>query len=169
MQHIADALVSAALAELAQHHHTQIDLLTGQAGQGDPDVKDEIAYHLRDYRAFLKAADAWARGVRPVLTERGVYLVPSRSQGGTVHAVSRDGGFWRCGPTCAATAFHWHTALLLGIERAEELAELQDDGDAAAPTAAPDDDAACADSYEAAVRSLRDRIVACRARYLVAA
>lgn len=66
--------------------------------------------------------------MRPTRAPSGDWLIPSGSQGGAVvHRVSRHGGVWVCGETCKATAFHWHGAFLAGIERAEELAEAEDE------------------------------------------
>lgn len=124
------ALVARALASLAEHEHDAIDRLTDQPDQGEPSVKEELTFRLRDYEAFLKASYQWGTGVRPVLTPHGSWLVPSRTQGGVIHEISREGGYWRCGPTCKAKQFHWHSALILGIERAMELADEEDDGDA---------------------------------------
>jgi len=125
-------LVAAALDELMQQCHDQIDRLARQPKQGDPDVKAETAFWLAQYRAFTKAAYHWARGVRPAVSDSGAYLIPSASQpGAVVHEATRHGGVWVCGPTCEASLrgiFHWHTALLSGIERAYELADLHDDG-----------------------------------------
>lgn len=126
---LPEALVAEALATLAEQSHDQIDRLSLQPEQGDPTVKDEIKYHLRDYRAYIKAAYHWGRGVRPVLSPSGSWLIPSASSGGVIHEVSRPNGYWQCGPSCLAQQFHWHTALALGIEKAMELAEQADDGD----------------------------------------
>ena len=122
-------LVAQALASLAEQSHDAIDRLSRAPEQGDPSVKDEIKFHLRDYRAYIKAAYHWGRGVRPVLSPTGSWLIPSASSGGVIHEVSRPNGFWQCGPSCLAQQFHWHTALALGIEKALELANDNDDGD----------------------------------------
>jgi|GEM_PF-2264473 hypothetical protein len=122
-------LVARALASLAEQEHDAINVLLDQSEQGEPTVKDELAFHLRDYKAFLRAGHQWGRGIRPVYTPAGSWLVPSRTLGGVVHEVSRPKGFWQCGPTCEAKQFHWHTALILGIERAMELADQEDAGD----------------------------------------
>lgn len=139
-------LVAQALASLAEAEHDAIDRLSLQPEQGDPDVKDEIKFHLRDYRAYIKAAYHWGRGVRPILSASGGWLIPSASSGGVIHEVSRPNGYWHCGPSCPAQQFHWHQALALGIERAMELAEQQDDGDPG-PDEPPTDDATDDDPF----------------------
>src|SRR5690349_5342031 len=111
-------LVARALASLIEQTHDAIDRLSAQPEQGEPSVKEELRYQLRDYNAYIKAAHQWALGVRPVALPNGSWLVPSRTTGGVVYEVSKPEGFWRCGPNCKCEQFHWHTALMLGIERA---------------------------------------------------
>jgi hypothetical protein len=152
-------LVAAALEELTRDCHTQIDRLAAQPKQGDPDVKDETKFWLSQYRSFTKAAYHWARGVRPAVSDAGAWLIPSASQpGAVVHEVTRHGGVWVCGPTCEAGkrgVFHWHSALIQGIERARELADLHDDG--------PDCDEADADA-EPFLPPTAEEVAAWRAR-----
>lgn len=121
-------LIASALEELAQRCADHLAGLAQQTEQGDPTVRDERAFWLKQQRAFDKALHYWLSGVRPTRAPSGDWLIPSGSQGGAVvHRVSRHGGVWVCGETCKATAFHWHGAFLAGIERAEELAEAEDE------------------------------------------
>lgn len=121
-------LVARAIQQLADECHAQVDALAAQPDQGDPDVKTEARHWLAQYRAFTKAAYYWGAGVRPVATVDG-WLVPSASRAGAVvHAVTRRGGVWSCGPTCEAKSFHWHTALVVALERAHDMADAEDDG-----------------------------------------
>jgi hypothetical protein len=167
------ALVAAALDELLQQCHDQIDRLGRQQQQGDPTVKEETRFWLSQYRALTKASYYWQQGVRPAVSERGAWLIPSASRpGAVVHEVTRHGGIWVCGPTCEAKSFHWHTALLAGIERARELADLHDDGDveedaydAYEPEAGGDADPFLPD----AGATLGRRLAEARKRYLQAA
>ena len=134
-------LVAQALASLAEQCHDEIDRLDRQPHQGAPDIKSEKVFFLRQYRAFIKAAYHWGRGVRPVLSASGSWLVPSGSRAGQIYEVTKHGGVWQCGPDCAGRDFfHWHTALIAGLDRAMELAEQQDDGDPG-PGEPPTDDA----------------------------
>lgn len=128
------ALIAAALEELMGECHTQIDRLARQSKQGDPDVKAESRFWLAQYRAFTKALHYWQQGVRPTVSTSGAWLIPSASRpSAVVHEMTKHGGVWACGPTCEAGGrgiFHWHSALIQGIEKAMELADLHDDGDA---------------------------------------
>lgn len=125
-------LVASALEELTRECHTQIDRLAAQPKQGDPDVKAETKFWLSQYRAFTKAAYYWQQGIRPTVSTSGAWLIPSASRpGSVVHECAKHGGIWVCGPSCEAGkrgVFHWHSALIGGIERAFELADLHDDG-----------------------------------------
>ena len=124
-------LVARALASLVEQCHDEIDRLLRQERQGAPDIKSERVFYLRQYRAFIKAAYHWGRGVRPVPTPTGGWLVPSGTRAGVVYEVARHGSVWVCGPSCEGRdGFHWHVALAVGIERAIEMADEEDDGDA---------------------------------------
>lgn len=57
-----------------------------------------------------------------------------------IHRLSRQGGVWTCGPSCQATAFHWHGALVEALDRAWELGDLHDDAADFAPDAAIDEE-----------------------------
>ena len=140
------SLVIAALEERAQQVKDEIGRLqlaiTANDAQGDPDLKQEHAYLLKHFNAYNKALFYWHKGVRPERASNGDWLIPSGSQGGaTIHRVSRAGGVWVCGPSCKASAFHWHGAIIEAHERAEELAALHDDTPAwFEPAADVDDD-----------------------------
>lgn len=125
-------LIASALEELAQRCADHLAGLATQSDQGDPTVRDERAFWLKQQRAFDKALHYWLKSVRPTRTPSGDWLIPSGSQGGAVvHRASRIGGVWACGESCEAGRrgiFHWHPALIAGIERAEELAEASDEG-----------------------------------------
>lgn len=126
-------LIASALEELAQRCADALAGLKTQSDQGDPTVKEERQFWTRQQRAFDKALHYWLSGVRPTRTPSGDWLIPSGSQAGRViHRITRHGGVWVCGDSCEAGrrgVFHWHSALIVGIERAEELAEGADDGD----------------------------------------
>lgn len=131
MNETCASLVVAALEERAQQVKQEIERLqaaiTANDAQGDPDLKQEHTYLLKHFNAYNKALFYWEKGIRPSQAPSGDWLIPSGSQGGaTIHRVSRAGGVWVCGPSCKATAFHWHGALIEGLERAEELAMLHD-------------------------------------------
>lgn len=127
-------LVARAIEELMQQCHDHIDRLSRQSKQGDPDVKTETKFWLSQYRAFTKALHYWQQGIRPTVSSSGSWLLPSASRpGAVIHECSKHGGVWACGPTCKAGArgiFHWHSALVQGIEQAMELADSTDDGEA---------------------------------------
>lgn len=126
-QLVVAALEEKALAVKLEIERLQTAILRNDA-QGDPDLKKEHTYLLGHFNAYNKAMFYWEKGIRPTQTPGGDWLIPSGSQGGaTIHRVSRAGGVWVCGASCAAKAFHWHPALLECIERAEELASLHDD------------------------------------------
>ena len=167
-------LVAAALEELMQRCKDQIDRLARQPKQGDPDVREESKFWLSQYKAFTKASFYWAKGVRPTVSPSGSYLIPSASRpGAVVHEVQRHGGVWVCGPTCEAKSFHWHSALLAGIDRAFELADLHDDGDIepydAYAELEPQIEIDPEPILPDAPRILGARLAAARARYLEAA
>lgn len=123
-----EQLVAAALEELAQQCADQLSKLDSQADQGDPDVKAERSFWKTQYNAFKRALVYWLQGLRPLHTPSGAWLVPSGSQAGAVsYLVERHGGVWACDGTCPAQRYHWHLALMAGLERADELAELHDD------------------------------------------
>lgn len=122
-------LVARALASLAEQCHDEINNLDRQPHQGAPDIKSERTFYLRQYRAFIKAAYHWGRGIRPVPTPTGGWLVPSGTRAGVIHEVARHGGVWVCGPSCEGReAFHWHVALVAGIDKSIEMADQEDDG-----------------------------------------
>src|SRR5262245_58808000 len=124
------ALVARALASLAEQCHDEIRRLDKQPHQGSPDIKSEKTFYLKQYRAFIRAAYHWGRGVRPDATPTGGWLVPSGTRAGLIHEVCKHGGVWVCGPSCEARdGFHWHTALAFAIETAIDLADAEDDGD----------------------------------------
>lgn len=149
-------LVARALANLAEREHDAINVLSEQPEQGEPSVKEELAFRLRDYNAYIKASFEWGKGIRPILSPRGAWLVPSRTTGGVVYEVSRANGYWQCGPNCKCPQFHWHTALALGIERAMEMADEEDDGLDLEPAEPSAED----------VRALRSRIAREAARQM---
>jgi len=126
--------VRAALDELAMNVLGEIrkleSAIKANDSQGDPDYKSEVRYYTAHYNAYNKALFHWDKGLRPTQAANGDWLIPSGSTGGLVHRVSREGNVWLCGPSCKATAFHWHQALIEALERAEELMDLHDDLDA---------------------------------------
>lgn len=133
--------VARQLETLAARCRDEIAALRQQPEQGEPTVKDEIRFYTSQLRAFERALGYWLRGVRPVHTPGGAWLIPSGSHGGAVqHHCEKQGHLWICGPTCEAQAFHWHTALMTAMEAA--TAPLDQDGDGVffAPMAETDDD-----------------------------
>jgi hypothetical protein len=121
-----ESLIAAALEELVG----DTERLLAAAQEQKPIDKEEIAFWKRQRNAFVKAQTYWLQGVRPVWTG-SAYNVPSASRpGAVVHRCYKVGGIWVC--SCEAGErgiFHWHTALIGAMERAEELAGLHDDGD----------------------------------------
>ena len=101
--------------------------LKANDAQGDSDYKTELKYYKAHYNAYNKALFNWDKGLRPTKAANGDWLIPSGSTGGLIHRVTREGLVWVCGPSCDATAFHWHGALIEGMERAEELMDMHDD------------------------------------------
>ena len=108
--------------------------------QGDPDYKTELKYYTAHYNAYNKALFYWDKVLRPTQASNGDWLIPSGSEGGLVHRETRDGMVWTCGPSCKATAFHWHGAIIEGMERAAELLDMHDDLAAFEAAAELDDD-----------------------------
>jgi hypothetical protein len=129
-------LIAAKLEELAQHCADQITALKHQPEQGDPTVKDEIKFYTAQYAAYMRALGYWSDGLRPQLLPSGAYLIPSGSQRTAApHRIEKHGHIWLCGPTCKATAFHWHTALMTAIESVDEAAAQLEDEDEPFPAA----------------------------------
>lgn len=90
--------------------------------------KEEAKYFQRLANAYARAAVAWQDGIRPTDMGNGKYLLPSRSDD-IPHIVSMDGD-WTC--TCrAGSSAHWATCLMIAVERANELLELEDAADEA--------------------------------------
>ena len=128
---ISPDLIARSLESLMEQCHDEIDRLGRQPHQGSPDIKEETKFYLRQYRAFTKALHYWLRGIRPTPTPAGGWLIPSASKAGAVvHEVEQHGSVWMCGPSCEGRHdFHWHTALVSGIEHAIHLADAEDDGE----------------------------------------
>ena len=123
--------IAAALEEIADTCRIEIARTKRQPEQGEPTVRDEIQFYERQLRAFEKALGYWLRGVRPVQTPSGAWLIPSGSQAGAVqHHCEKVDHLWLCGPTCKATTFHWHQALMTAIESVGDRLDAEDDGDA---------------------------------------
>lgn len=112
--------VARQLEALADRCRDEIAALKQQPEQGEPTVKEEIRFYTSQLRAFDRALGYWLRGVRPVHTPGGAWLIPSGSHGGE------------------AQSFHWHTALMTAMEAATE--PLDQDGAFFAPMAETDDD-----------------------------
>jgi hypothetical protein len=125
--HIAAALEefvteAARLLTSAQQH---------PAAATDADVKDEIKFWRAQHNAFVKAQHYFLHGRRLTPTPSGFTVESASRPGATVHKLSKTGEIWTC--SCEAGQqgrFHWHTAMIAGYERGEELLELSDDVDA---------------------------------------
>ena len=120
--------IAAALEEIADTCRIEIARTKRQPEQGEPTVRDGIQFYERQLRAFEKALGYWLRGVRPVQTPSGAWLIPSGSQAGAVqHHCEKVDHLWLCGPTCKATTFHWHQALMTAIESVGDRLDAEDD------------------------------------------
>jgi hypothetical protein len=126
-----DTFISQALEEFVVDTHNLLTAALAHKAAGDADVKDEIAFWRNQNRAFTKALHYFLNGVRLTATATG-YTVPSASRpGALVHRMYRVGEVWGC--SCEAGQrgiFHWHSALIAGYERGEELANLESREDA---------------------------------------
>lgn len=166
-------LIAAELEALADTCRTEIAGLKRQPEQGEPTVRDEIRFYERQLRAFEKALGYWLRGVRPVQTPSGAWLIPSGSQAGAVHHCEKVDHLWICGPTCKATTFHWHQALMTAIEQVHERTADQGSADAYEPASEIDPEPFLPTHYveQAArvvvvVRPFGQRLAEARAAYL---
>ena len=165
--------IAAALESLADTCRIEIARTKRHPEQGDPSAREDIAYHTRQLRAFEKALGYWLRGVRPVQTPSGAWLIPSGSQAGAVHHCEKVDHLWICGPTCKATAFHWHQALMTAIEQVSGRA-VDQGGESELFNAAPeiDDEPFLPTHYVAesarvmVVRPFGQRLAEARAAYL---
>lgn len=137
----ADDLIGKKLEELTQQCADHLFALTNQPEQGHPTVKDETRFYRAQYNAFNKALGYWMTGVRPIRLPSGAYLIPSGSRPGAVkHQIHKQGHIWICGPSCEATSFHWHNALMAAYDALEDAAAAHDDYPAEPQIEGTDDD-----------------------------
>ena len=122
--------VAVELETIADTCRIEIARIKRHPEQGDPSARDDIAFHTRQLKAFEKALMYWLRGVRPVQTPGGAWLIPSASDPSIIHHCEKVDHLWMCGPTCKATTFHWHGALMTAIESLADRLNAEDDGDA---------------------------------------
>ena len=125
-------LVARALASLAEQCDSQAAGLEAQPQYYLTRDERAMPQQLRCEAAKLRTAlEYWQSGCRPILMADGSYLIASRSGSGALfHTIRKVDGRWVCGDTCPqhAKRAHVHQALMLGIERAMEMADEEDDG-----------------------------------------
>lgn len=96
----------------------------------------EARFFQRAANSYAKALKLWRAGVRPEQTSGGAWVLPSSRKGEPDHILTRVAGELGC--CCSAgKSWHWAKALLVAIELAEEMAEL--DVEAEPEPAEPDE------------------------------
>lgn len=113
---VLEPRVAAELETLADTCRIELRALSRHPEQGYPSARDDIRFYTQQLKAFEKALANWLRGVRPVQTPSGAWLIPSASKPGEIHHCEKVDHLWICGPTCKASTFHWHGALMTAIE-----------------------------------------------------
>jgi hypothetical protein len=164
-----DAMVAAALERLAEENARSAR--TARAAG----LKDDARFFQRACNAYVRALSEWQQGTRPTRTPSGGWLLPSRS-GGADHLLTLDGD-WLC--SCSSgTQIHWASALIIGLEVAQDDLARFDDGDDDREMTAPNpepptstqaaQDGAHEEDEADARRALITRLCAARARLLAA-
>lgn len=165
-----DAMVAAVLERMAEENTRSAEL-----AESKPDLKDDAAFFRRAVTAYTNALIGWQKGVRPVRTASGNYLLPSRRPGESPHLLRLDGD-WIC--NCRArSCMHWPIAMMVALEIAQDDQDRFDDDDYSEVTA-PDleppgrawatQDGTHEDTEAAARQALIRRLCAVRARLLAA-
>lgn len=115
-----EAVVSGELARLAdaEAQHARAARQVGEMA------------HAKDYQrmanAYANALAQYQAGIRPVALAGGRWTLPSRRSGEPAHVLTLESGLWVC--TCAAGATaHWASALMVGIEVADDAMLDADD------------------------------------------
>lgn len=121
-----ERFVVAALDEAIDRADDALRVLVANQQHGDQTQKADAAWTRSQLNAAKRARYYWENRLRPVCLADDCYLVPSSRPGAAPYRVTRAGGVWTCDATCQASAYHWHTAMAVALERAWELAEADE-------------------------------------------
>ncbi len=127
------ALVQQALEDFLAEVHRGLDVLEAiPVRQRSDDDRLALKLARRDAAAYARALDYWEEELYPSCLD-GIWSIDSLSERGQVkhhiwHEYDTTAGrwHWRCDCKQANGGFHVHQAIMIGIERALDLADAYD-------------------------------------------